>query len=189
VIPTRDKMLELLEVKKNLEDATGIQLRRVSGGNSANMLLVLGGKMPSGINNLRIGESILLGTEAVKRQPVEGCVTDTFTLMAEVIELLDKPSKPLGTIGQNAFGVVPTFVDKGVRRRAICAIGRQDVDASGLYPLMDGVSVLGASSDHLILDVEEATQAVDVGSVISFRPNYSALLQASTSPFVEKVVK
>ncbi len=96
---------------------------------------------------------------------------------------------PSGKKGQDAFGVVPVFVDRGTRRRAILAIGRQDVDPDGLTPLDEGVTVIGASSDHLICDVEDVGDRVKVGSVLSFTPNYSALLRLSTSPYVQKVVR
>lgn len=188
VIPTREKMEMLLEIKKRVEGAVGFPLERVSGGNSANMPLVMRGEMPRGITELRLGESVLLGTEAVERALIPGCHRDAFAVHAEVIEVVRKPSLPSGKIGQDAFGVVPVFVDKGVRRRAILAIGRQDVDPGGLTPVDEGVTIVGASSDHMICDVEDAGERVKVGSVLSFVPDYSALLRLSTSPYVEKVV-
>ncbi len=178
----------LLEIKKRVEGAVGFPLERVSGGNSANMPLVMRGEMPRGITELRLGESVLLGTEAVERALIPGCHRDAFAVHAEVIEVVRKPSLPSGKIGQDAFGVVPVFVDKGVRRRAILAIGRQDVDPGGLTPVDEGVTIVGASSDHMICDVEDAGERVKVGSVLSFVPDYSALLRLSTSPYVEKVV-
>ena len=189
VIPTREKMEALLEVKQSVEETTGIALERVSGGNSANIPLVMRGETPPGITELRLGESVILGTEAAERTLIPGCYRDAFTVHAEVIEVVRKPSMPSGKIGQDAFGVVPVFVDRGTRRRAILAIGRQDVDPDGLTPLDEGVTVIGASSDHLICDVEDVGDRVKVGSVLSFTPNYSALLRLSTSPYVQKVVR
>jgi predicted amino acid racemase len=189
VIPTREKMQSLLAVKKDIEAAIGRPLERVSGGNSANMRLLLQGGTPDGITELRIGESILLGTEAIERSPVPGCYPDAFKIAAEVVEVAEKPSVPFGEIGQNAFGVVPVFADRGRRRRAILAIGRQDVDPDSLTPVDAGVIVVGASSDHLICDVEESRRPVGPGTVLTFIPGYGALLRASTSPFVEKVVQ
>jgi len=188
VIPTREKMETLLEIKKEIESSVGKPLERVSGGNSANMRLVLNREMPPGITELRIGESILLGTEAIERLNVPGCYQDAFIVKAEVIEVMRKPSKPYGEIGQDAFGNIPVFEDRGIRKRAICALGRQDIDPEGLVPLQKGVEILGASSDHLICDVEECEIDLKAGCVLEFRPNYSALLRASTSPFVQKVV-
>jgi len=189
IIPTREKMETLLEVRDNIEAALGRPLQRVSGGNSANMPLVLRGETPHGVTELRIGESILLGTEAVERSAVPGCHLDAFKVAAEVIEVLEKPSVPFGRVGQNAFGVVPEFEDRGRHRRAILAIGRQDVDPGSLRPLDNGVTIIGASSDHLICDVEDSEREVRTGDVLTFIPGYSALLRAATSPFVQKVVQ
>jgi predicted amino acid racemase len=44
------------------------------------------------------------------------------------------------------------------------------------------------SSDHLIVDVEQAAQEVRTGSEIAFIPSYGSLLAATTSPYVQKVV-
>ena len=40
--------------------------------------------------------------------------------------------------------------------RAICACGKVDYGSiEDIFPLMPGVKVIGASSDHTLLDVEE----------------------------------
>ncbi|HOJ84832.1 MAG TPA: alanine/ornithine racemase family PLP-dependent enzyme, partial [Bacillota bacterium] len=91
-----------------------------------------------------------------------------------------------GEIGQDAFGNVPYFEDRGIRRRALLALGRQDVDPEGLIPLEPGIEILGASSDHLICDIEDAALPVEVGSILEFKLTYSALLRASSSPYVTK---
>lgn len=189
VIPTREKMEALLAVRHDIEEGLHMPVARVSGGNSANVAMVMRREMPWGINELRIGESILLGTEAIERRPVPGCHRDAFRIAAEIIEISTKPSKPFGRIGQDAFGAMPVFGDRGNRRRAILALGRQDVDPGSLTPEDDGVEVIGASSDHLLCDVENADPSLASGSVLTFIPGYSALLRASTSPFVEKVVQ
>jgi predicted amino acid racemase len=73
-----------------------------------------------------------------------------------------------------------------MRRRAICALGRQDAPAEGLTPLDPRVEVLGASSDHLVLDVDALPHAPAIGDAIAFVPGYSATLALFTSPYVEK---
>jgi hypothetical protein len=89
-----------------------------------------------------------------------------------------------GEIAQDAFGHIPIFEDKGNMRRAVLALGRQDVDVSAIKPRIE-VNVLGASSDHLILDVKG--QSLKVGAEVRFDVGYSALLRAMMSPYVEKV--
>ena len=93
VIPTVQTMELLLEVKEKVERRIGRKLERVSGGTSANLKMVLEQQVPPGITELRIGEGILLGNEAVCREPVPGCFDDAFLLKAEVIEVQRKPSK------------------------------------------------------------------------------------------------
>ncbi len=104
-----------------------------------------------------------------------------------MVECRVKPTLPRGLIAQDAFGRVPAFVDRGPRLRAICALGRQDCVPEGLTPLAPGVEVLGASSDHLLLDVEDMPCPLRVGDTLSFLPGYGALRAASTSPYVAKV--
>lgn len=133
---------------------------------------------------MRLGESIYLGCETLNRKPIPGLYTDAFALVSEVIESKIKPSVPNGVIGQDAFGNVPEFQDRGNMRRAILGIGLQDVLVSGLTPRTD-VEILGASSDHVILD----TKSIDlsVGDELKFDLNYGALLSVMTSPYVNKV--
>lgn len=188
VIPTTEKMQQLIDLRDNAEISFGIQLPVLCGGNSANLPLLLTGDMPAQINLLRIGETILLGRNVLDRSPFPGTRQDTFRLVAEIIELEEKPSVPIGQRGQDAFGGTPEFADRGIRRRAICNIGRQDVVIDNLSPEDPGIILLGGSSDHLLLDVQDAIQPLVTGDEVAFYPEYAALLAASTSPYVEKLV-
>lgn len=188
VIPTETNMRRLIEVRDRGREATGLALDLLSGGNSANLPLLASGNMPKEINHFRIGEAIVLGRNVIDRSPWPGTRQDTFRLVAEVVEVERKPSVPIGERGQDAFGGTPEFEDRGVRLRAICNLGRQDVVVDGLEPEMPGLRILGGSSDHLILDVEEAAEPVRVGDELGFWPGYGALLALSTSPYVQKVV-
>lgn len=186
VTPDDRNMAELSALADSIEARFGLTLDIVSGGNSANLNWAFG-KYDSGrINNLRLGESILLGCEPLQRQPIEGLHTDAITLVAEVIESKAKPSQPWGELGQTAFGQrASSTTDKGRITQAILAIGEQDTDPGGLQAPA-GIKILGASSDHLIVDSDQCYQPV--GSEIRFQLNYSAMVRATTSPFVEKVM-
>ena len=186
VIPTAGCLSGLVTIRKAVEDALGHPLSVVSGGNTSSLPLMMEGGMPPGVTQLRLGEGILLGQETVRHQPIPETFRDVFVLTAEVIELREKPSVPIGETGLDAFGNEPVFKDRGVRPRAILAIGRQDVDPSALEPFLAGAEVLGASSDHMIVDVGDAEVPVRVGDQLSFRVGYSALLAAMTSPYVHK---
>ena len=54
---------------------------------------------------------------------------------------------------------------------------------------MQGVEILGASSDHTILDVEAVKDRVKVGDVLEFDVNYGSLVNLTNTPGVELVVK
>ncbi len=188
VIPSVNNMNALIEIRDACRKATGLELNTLSGGSSSSLSLLAAGHMPKEINHFRVGESIALGRNVLDRSPWPGTRQDTFRLVAEVVEIERKPSVPIGNRGQNAFGEICQFEDRGVRLRAICNLGRQDVAIDGLRPEDEGVIVVGGSSDHLILDVEEAQQKVVLGQEIAFSPNYAALLALSTSHYVQKVV-
>lgn len=183
VSPDHINMSKLSELAESIESSLGIHLDIVSGGNSANLNWVFGSQGPGKINNLRLGESWLLGCETLNRKQIEGLYTDAFTLVVEVIESKTKPSIPWGTLAENAFGQHKISEDCGDVEQAILAIGRQDVDPQGLYPQID-IQILDASSDHLII---QSNLPIPMGTEIKFQINYSALLRAMTSPFVEKV--
>ncbi len=183
VKPTDKNMGELSAIAERVRRDYGIPLEVVSGGNSANYQWLVSTPHVGLVNNLRIGEAILLGRETLHRASIPGLHTDAITLVAEVIELRTKPSAPAGESCQDAFGSIPVFEDRGVVRKALLAIGKQDVDVSGIRPRID-VDVLGGTSDHVVLDAKRAD--VCVGSEVEFDVNHSALLRAMTSPYISK---
>ena len=186
VVPDAKNMAELSALADSIEATFGLRLSIISGGNSGNLQWALGCADTGRINNLRLGESILLGREPLGREPIDGLYTDAIALVAEVIELKAKPSRPWGKIEQTAFGKTPAVTDRGCISQTILAIGHQDTDPDGLCP-PPGIAILGASSDHLIADT--SGYRLRVGGEVAFQLNYSALVRAMTSPFVAKVVK
>lgn len=184
ILPTREKMTQLLDLKASIGRELGHVVDVVSGGNSSSLSLLLDGNMPAGISHLRLGEALLLGRETAQGGQIAGMHGDIFTLEAEVIEVQVKGSVPEGERGMDAFGKTPEFEDIGDHTRAILAIGKQDVPIEELVPLDDNVRILGGSSDHMILDV--GSDAVRVGDIVAFRVSYPVLLQAMTSPYVAK---
>ena len=161
----------------------------VSGGSSTSIGPVMSGIGAGRIDGLRIGEAIVLGVDPATRAPIPGLRLHrgALTLSVPVIECSVKPSKPFGTCTQDAFGNVPEFADLGLRRRAICALGRQDSPPEGLIPVDPRVKVLGASSDHLVLDVEDMPVPPAIGKSLEFTPGYGAALALFTSPYVTTV--
>lgn len=188
VIPSRKNLGTLVEYAKTIEDKYGIDLQTISGGASSSMHLLFDGIIPKGINNLRIGEAILLGRETILDIEREGYHNDTFVLKAEIVEIKEKPSVPLGDIGKDAFGKVPEFVDRGIRKRAIIAIGKQDIQPDTLIPYDRDVIILGGSSDHTILDISDCKKNYKVGDILAFDLTYGGMLGGMTSPYVEKTI-
>ena len=182
-----EKLTQLVELGKRVEEATGVKLQVISGGNSATVDLMLRGGIPAGVNNLRLGESVLFGKERAKYTYLPDTYRDVFTLHAEIVELKDKPSLPWGDIGVDSYGNKPTFVDRGPKRRkAICALGKQDFDPDITTPCDPGVILLGASSDHLMLDVTDSEREYHVGDCIDLQLGYFSTMRAFTSSYVRK---
>jgi predicted amino acid racemase len=188
IVPDADNLGLLGRLAADAEARLGRRIV-VSGGSSTSIAPVMGGVGRGVIDNLRIGEAIVLGVDPATRVGIPGIALhqDAITLSAPVIECTVKPSTPIGTCTQDAFGATPTFEDRGLRRRAICALGRQDAPPEGLTPLDPRVIVLGASSDHLVLDVEDLPASPAVGEPLLFTPGYGATLALFTSPYVDKV--
>jgi predicted amino acid racemase len=185
VAPDAANMAELSALVGSIESTFGLTVGVVSGGNSGNLGWALGDAAAIGrVNDLRLGESILLGREPLHRRPIDGLHTDAIALVGEVIESKVKPSQPWGEIGQAAFGTPPTSDGEGDMVRTLVAVGQQDTDPGGLRPAA-GIDVLGASSDHLVLG--PGGHRLAVGAEVTFQLDYSALVRAMTSPFVSKV--
>ena len=181
--PDNQKMQQLSDLTEAIEKEFQINLPITSGGNSANYEWYKSARKVGRINNLRIGESILLGRETAHSKTIPRLNTNAFKLIAEVIESKSKPSLPYGEIGRNAFGNVPVFLDSGIHQRAIIALGKQDTLISGLSCDRD-LEILGSSSDHLVLDTPNLCLKIGVG--VNFNLDYGSLLAAMTSPFIKK---
>ncbi len=186
VLPSEKNMQMLVDWSKRIEDNFSRKMHILSGGNSSSLPLIRSGRMPKEINHLRIGEAILLGRETVFRKKWPGTGQKVFILSSELIEMKKKPSVPIGETGEDAFGRKQQFPDRGEMLRGILNIGREDVDIEGLSPVDEKIRILGASSDHLLMDLSGTGTEYSVGKRIEFIPNYSALLASMTSSYVEK---
>lgn len=181
--PDERKMRQLSSIANDMEKRFNISLPIVSGGNSANYNWFMSSTDMGRINHLRLGESIYLGCEPLNRQPIPELFTDAFTLCAEVIESGLKPSMPYGESSHEAFNLSSKLEDCGPIQRATLAIGKQDVWTDGLTPPAD-ITIIGASSDHLILNTPKT--CLKVGDSIPFSLNYDSLLTAMHSNTVFK---
>lgn len=189
ISPTVEKMEELIECAEMIEDKIGRELEFISGGATTTLSLLLDGTLPSRINLLRIGEMVLVAhdLEAYWGFDLSFLHKDVFTVRAEVIEVRDKPTYPVGKIMVDCFGNTPVYEDRGIRRRALVGIGRIDYGVpEDLTPKDDRIKVIGASSDHTILDIQDAGD-IHVGDAIDFNVCYASLVYFTTSDNVNRV--
>ncbi len=181
--PTPEKMNELVGLARQVEQRIGRKLEIVSGGATSSFTLVHWGTMPAGVNHLRIGEAILLGKDLQVDwgiRDMDYLRMDALTLRAEVVEVKDKPTYPIVEFAIDAFGRKPVYEDRGIRRRAILALGRADVgELESLIPREPGLTVIGGSSDHCIVDVEDCPRRLQVGDIVEFSLCYSHMLYAA----------
>ncbi len=185
VKPTNKNMNALLEVKNAIENETGNALEHISGGNSTSYSLLLAGNMPKGINNLRIGDTFYFGRNMQERTYLDYMKNDCFILTGEVVEIKKKPSVPIGERGYAALNSLPEFEDNGEVIRAIISVGKQDIDLD-MSPLDCGAKILGASSDHLIVDITHCERNISVGDTMSFNMLYTSVMRSFTSRFIDK---
>lgn len=187
VVPTPETYEKFEHLQQRLVNECGYTCEITSGGATSSLYLAENKTMPLSVNNLRIGEFILIGTDTCDSLIDPQLHTDNFILDVQIIEIKEKPSLPIGKIAKDAFGNTPVFKDKGIRRRAICAVGKQDTTIDGLTPLDTALEIIAASSDHLIVDISESDYPYQIGDIISFRCSYTAALLASVSEYVEKM--
>ena len=188
VLPDYGNLSFLVEGAEAVERAIGRKLEWISGGSSINLLLLYQGKnqMPPRINHLRLGGSIAnpMNIRLGRGVTFQGLREDSVSLAAEIVEIREKASAVVGST-KNWKGETVKQEDKGRRLRAILALGSQDIaDASDLIPLEEGISVVGCSSDHTIVDVTDA-RPLKSGDVLHFRVRYANMLYAFTGDHVE----
>ncbi|MGO4938214.1 alanine racemase [Fundicoccus sp. Sow4_H7] len=189
VVPTVTNLERLCTLAETVEAEIGRELALISGGATTSVPLVVDGTIPRRVNHLRIGEAISTGFDLRENYDchLEAQHDDVFTITAEVIEVNSKPTFPIGTRVKNSFSETVEYVDRGVRKRALIALGHQDIgDAKQLIPLDPAIGVYGDSSDHTILDIEDSEFDYHVGDLVQFKVQYQAILYASTSEYVAK---
>lgn len=199
IIPKNENLSKLVEIARKIENKTGLKLEMVSGGNSSSIYLIESDrmprigrmpkdeKMPEGINNLRLGEAFLLGNDTAYETEIPNTHHDAIKLQAQIVEMKEKPSLPIGEVGVDAFGEKPYYEDKGIMKRAIIAIGKQDTDLGSMTPVDDRIEIMGGSSDHIILDLTACNDDYKLGDIVEFTVGYGGMLKLATSPYVDRV--
>ncbi len=181
MVPTDAAIEYFAEKIEAAERKHKIKFEMVSGGNSSLLGLIERKALHPKINNVRVGEAIFLGTDVLTRQPLEWLNSKTFKVEAAIVECREKDAVSEGVRTQNAFGEFLNFERKPLKKghkykRAIVDLGKKHFIVNGLKPLEQGIFVLGASSDYMILDVTECARNIECGSAVEFSLDYPALM-------------
>lgn len=196
VIPTMENGNLFVQIAREIELKFGIKFKYLSGGNATSYYLMKKGTWPKGINHLRIGGLFEFGIDYVEMKyldefyhskiDIKRAVSDLYILKAEIIELNTKPTIPYGELGYDAFLQKKVFEDRGHRRRALLAVGRQDLPMENIWPRDSTIEILGQTSDHTIIDIEKSAKNYRVGDIIDFEIDYTGLMMAFNSPGITK---
>ena len=187
VLPSFENMQYLVDCAEMIEKAIGRKLDVISGGGTSSLMRVFDGDVPERINDLRVGGEPLVAytLKHVYGYPMEWQHEDVIRMRAEVLEVRDKPSHPVGELAVDAFGHKNVYKDRGIRKRALLGIGRQDYGEPADIPNEDPhMEILGASSDHTIVDIEDSDREYRAGDIVEIRIKYAQLMYMSGRPDV-----
>lgn len=145
--PDRAATAELSALAAAIERDCKIALEIVSGGNSTSLPGLSGTRSRMRVNDLRLGEAILLGRGPITRRPIANLSTDAFVLVGEVIESAAGTPQPCLDRRSEIIRVGMTGAGGGT---SLLALGDQDTDTGGLS-LPDGLVRLGSTSDNRLL--------------------------------------
>ncbi len=191
VLPNHDKLIQLSLYEQLIEAKFNREIPFVSGGASVTIPLIFNNLLPSGINHFRVGESLFLGTDVYNNNTLENMHNDVFRLYAEIIELIEKPTIPMGDMGVNVEGDSYEFDENEIGNtsyRAILDLGLLDAEESHLEIVDSDLEFAGASSDMLVVDLGTNPKEYKTGDLIELKVDYMGALRAISSRYIEKKV-
>jgi predicted amino acid racemase len=193
VMPSEDKLIQLCLYEQLIEAKFNRKIPWVTGGTSVVLPLLMRKQVPAGVNHFRIGETLFFGNDLVFERPIEEMEQNVFELFAEVIEITEKPKIPIGNIGINPSGEEFEVNEEDFGKksyRAIVDLGVLDVsNYQNLKPNDEHVSIIGASSDMIVLDLGKSDWDYKIGDLVSFKIEYMEALRLFSSDYIEKVVE
>lgn len=191
VMPSTDKLIQLSLYKQIIELKFNKKIPWVSAGTSVTIPLMLTHQLPLGINHFRVGETLYFGLDLFEEKLIEGMQGDVFVLHTEIVEMQEKPMLPVGNLANNPQGEtaeIDTELYGQSSFRAILDIGLLDVDPKYLIPKDQGIEILGASSDMIIINLGKNLQNYKVGDSLTFDLKYMGALGLLNSDYVDKKV-
>lgn len=189
ILPNQDKLIQLDLYEQLIESKFSNKLQYVSGGSSVTIPLIYQKKLPKGINHFRVGETLFLGTNVYNDTVLEGFENNIFLLYSEIIELIEKPLLPDGVRGTNLEGQQVEFDDNlsvETSYRAIIDIGLIDIDSGHLYPTDQSCSIIGASSDMIVINLGNNKNKYKTGDLIEFKLDYLGIARIMHSRYIDK---
>ena len=192
VLPNHDKLIQLSLYKQLIEAKFNRKIPYVSGGSSVSIPLIFEKILPRGINHFRVGETLFLGTDVYHDTVIEGMHNDVLRLYAEIIELIEKPTVPMGEIGTNVEGHSFSFDAESSGKtacRAILDIGLLDVESNHLFPADPQIKFAGSSSDMIVIDLGGNEKNYKTGDLVEFKMDYMGALRIMNSRYIGKQVR
>tara|TARA_R110001592_G_scaffold271645_3_gene538200 strand:+ start:6906 stop:7976 length:1071 start_codon:yes stop_codon:yes gene_type:complete len=189
VLPSHDKLIQLSLYEQLIETKFNRKIPWVTGGTSITLPMLKKNQIPKGINHFRIGETLFFGNDILENKPFKGMRQDVIKLFTEIIEITEKPKVPVGELAENPSGELFEVDDSDygeMSYRAIIDIGLLDITTDFLISEDKQISIIGASSDMLILDLGKSYKKYKVGDLISFRLKYMGALSLFNSDYIEK---
>lgn len=192
VLPSHDKLIQLSIYKQLVEAKFNRKIKYLSGGSSVTIPLIFQNLLPKVINHFRVGETLYLGTDVYNDDIIEGMEVDVFQFYAQIIELKQKPSVPIGEMGTNLEGDTYDFSsEEGHEKscRAIIDVGLLDVDKQHITPADPDIKIVGVSSDVTVIDLGKNQKGYKTGDYIRFKLDYTGTLKILNSKYIDKIVK
>lgn len=188
VLPDRDLVERMVQLRHELQLILKQDQLKLSVGGTTFLALWEREPYPEGVDEVRLGEAFLFGHDISRKKSIPWLEQETFSLWSEVVEVRPKKVKPSAIRGFDAFGrqVDATKESDQPRKQALVAVGLQDIDDSQLWPEDERIRITGATSNYLVLDVEESVSSYQVGQLIKFNVGYGSVLRAFLSPYVRK---
>lgn len=152
----------------------------VNGG-----ILMMPGKGMPHLNQLRSGRSSIIGI-GLNNALIPGTPQSAIRLQAELVEIKEMSSVYAYSIHAGRTNDDLRFNDRGIRLRALCAIGKQHLDVSQITPADEGIMIIGATDNRLILDITDADRRFQVGDSLNFYLSYCGVMQCMESDAVAK---
>lgn len=191
VMPSQDKLTQLVLYEKLIESTFGRNIPWVSGGSTVTLPLLMRHQLPVGVNHFRLGEGLFFGADLFHHTTFDGMRDDVFELEAEIIEIQEKPRVPHGRLDRNPSGhtVQIDEADYGeTHHRAIIDVGLLECEPEYLLPAHSDIEMLGGSSDMIVLDLGDNPHDYKIGDTVRFRLKYMGALGLMNSRYIDKKI-